>query len=81
MDIAALGEPTACAMYSGLNTGVQLGDTVVVMGGGYAGQIIAQCSKLKGAYQVIVVDVLEGKLNLANLLVLMLSSTPKRKIR
>lgn len=65
MDIAALGEPTACAMYSGLNTGVQLGDTVVVMGGGYAGQIIAQCSKLKGAYQVIVVDVLEGKLNLA----------------
>jgi len=35
------------------------------MGGGYAGQIIAQCSKLKGAYQVIVVDVLEGKLDLA----------------
>ena len=65
MDIAALGEPTACAMYSGLNTGVQLGDTVVIMGGGYAGQIIAQCSKLKGAYQVIVVDVLEGKLDLA----------------
>lgn len=65
MDIVALGEPTACAMYSGLNTGVQLGDTVVVMGAGYAGQIIAQCSKLKGAYQVIVVDVLEGKLNLA----------------
>ena len=29
------------------------------------GQIIAQCSKLKGAYQVIVVDVLEGKLDLA----------------
>ncbi len=65
MDIVALGEPTACAMYSGLNTGVQLGDTVVVMGAGYAGQIIAQCSKQKGAYQVIVVDVLEGKLKLA----------------
>ena len=65
MDIAALGEPTACAMFSGLHTGVQLGDTVVVMGGGYAGQIIAQCSRLKGAYQVIVVDVLDGKLDLA----------------
>lgn len=65
MDIASLGEPTACAMYSGMNTGVQLGDTVVVMGAGYAGQIIAQCSKLKGAWQVIVVDVLEGKLELA----------------
>ena len=64
-DFAALGEPIACGMFSGMNTGVQLGDTVVVMGGGFAGQIIAQCSKLKGAYQVIVVDPLEGKLNLA----------------
>ena len=34
MDIASLGEPISCAMYSGLNSGVQLGDTVVVMGGG-----------------------------------------------
>lgn len=65
LDNASLGEPTACAMYSGLNSGVQLGDTVVIMGAGYAGQIIAQCSKLKGAYCVIVVDVLEGKLELA----------------
>jgi 2-desacetyl-2-hydroxyethyl bacteriochlorophyllide A dehydrogenase len=65
MDIAALGEPIACAMYSGLNSGVQLGDTVVVMGGGFAGQIIAQCAKKKGAYRVIVVDVLDGKLQLA----------------
>ena len=65
LDIAGLGEPTACAMFSGLNSGVQLGDTVVVMGAGYAGQIIAQCAKLKGAWKVIVVDVLDGKLDLA----------------
>ena len=65
MDIASLGEPVACAMYSGMNSGVQLGDTVVVMGAGFAGQIIAQCAKLKGAYRVIVVDVLDGKLDLA----------------
>lgn len=65
MDIASLGEPISCAMYSGLNSGVQLGDTVVVMGGGFAGQIIAQCARRKGAYRVIVVDVLEGKLALA----------------
>jgi 2-desacetyl-2-hydroxyethyl bacteriochlorophyllide A dehydrogenase len=64
-DVQALGEPTACAMFCGLNTGVQLGDTVVVMGAGYAGQIVSQCSKLKGAHTVIVVDVLEGKLDLA----------------
>lgn len=65
MEIASLGEPTACAMYSGMNSGVQMGDTVVVMGGGYAGQVIAQCAKVKGAYRVIVVDVLDGKLDLA----------------
>ncbi len=65
MDLASLGEPIACAMYSGMNSGVQMGDTVVVMGGGFAGQIIAQCAKCKGASQVIVVDVLEGKLELA----------------
>ncbi|MEW6697883.1 MAG: zinc-dependent alcohol dehydrogenase [Bacillota bacterium] len=65
MDLASLGEPTACAMYSGMNAGVQLGDTVVVVGGGFAGQIIAQCAKKKGAEKVVVVDVLDGKLQLA----------------
>jgi len=65
MDIASLGEPIACAMFSGLNSGVQLGDTVVVMGAGFAGQIIAQCAKQKGAFRVIMIDVLEGKLELA----------------
>jgi len=65
MEIASLGEPISCAMYSGMNSGVQLGDTVVVMGGGFAGLIIAQCARKKGAYRVIVVDVLDGKLELA----------------
>lgn len=65
MDLASLGEPIACAMYSGLNCGVQLGDVVVVMGGGFAGQIIAQCAKKKGAEKVVVADVLDGKLELA----------------
>jgi L-iditol 2-dehydrogenase len=65
LDIASLGEPIACAMFSGLNSGVQLGDTVAVMGAGFAGQIIAQCAKKKGAERVIVIDVLDGKLQLA----------------
>lgn len=65
LDLASLGEPISCAMFSGLHCGVQLGDTVVVMGGGFAGQIIAQCAKLKGAYRVIVVDVLTSKTELA----------------
>ncbi len=65
MDLASLGEPISCAMYSGLNSQVQLGDTVVIMGGGFAGQIIAQCSKAKGAHKVVVVDTLDGKLKIA----------------
>ena len=65
MDLASLGEPIACAAYSGLHSGVQLGDVVVVMGGGFAGQIISQCAKKKGAHTVVVADVLEGKLKLA----------------
>ena len=65
MDLAGLGEPISCAMYSGMNSRVQLGDVVVVMGGGFAGQIIAQCSKRKGASKVVVVDVLDGKLKIA----------------
>jgi L-iditol 2-dehydrogenase len=65
MDFVALGEPIACAMHSGINCGVELGDTVLVLGGGFAGQIIAQCAKKKGALRVIVADVLDGKLDLA----------------
>ena len=79
MDIAALGEPIACAMYSGMNSGVQMGDTVVVMGGGFAGQIIAQCAKRKGALRVVVVDVLEGKLALAKKLGADLTVNPTRE--
>lgn len=65
MDLVSLGEPIACAMYSGLNSEVQLGDIVVVMGGGFAGQIIAQCAKKKGTAKVIVADILDKKLEIA----------------
>ena len=65
MDFVALGEPISCAMHSGLHCGVQLGDVVLVMGAGFAGQVIAQCAKKKGAKTVIVADVLDGKLELA----------------
>lgn len=68
MDLVSLGEPIACAMFSGMNSGVQIGDVVVVMGAGFAGQVIAQCAKLKGAHSVIVVDILEKKLELAKTL-------------
>jgi len=64
-DIACLGEPVACAMFSGLNSGVQLGDIVGVVGAGFAGQILAQVARKKGAKTVIVVDIDDAKLQLA----------------
>ena len=65
MEAASLGEPTACAIYAGMQSGVELGDVVVVVGVGFSGQIIAQVVKKMGAAKVICVDVVDGKLNLA----------------
>jgi len=65
MDLACLGEPIGCAVYSGLQSNVQLGDTVAIFGMGFAGQIMAQVLKSKGAFKVIAVDVVDGKLALA----------------
>jgi len=65
MDLACLGEPIGCAVFSGLMSRIQLGDVVAVFGMGFAGQIMAQVAKAKGAYRVIGVDVVDGKLELA----------------
>jgi L-iditol 2-dehydrogenase len=65
MDLASLGEPIACAMYSALTCGAQLGDVVVVYGMGFAGGIIAQAVKRMGAHTVVAVDVAEHKLDIA----------------
>jgi 2-desacetyl-2-hydroxyethyl bacteriochlorophyllide A dehydrogenase len=67
-DLACLGEPIGCAVFSGLESGVQLGDVVAVFGMGFAGQIMAQVLKKKGAHLVIAVDVVEEKLKLAKAL-------------
>lgn len=64
-DIACLGEPIACAVFSGLNSKVNLGDTAVVYGAGFAGQTIAQVMKKKGALRLIVVDIVDEKLAIA----------------
>jgi L-iditol 2-dehydrogenase len=65
LDLASLGEPIACAMYSGLTCGAQLGDVVAVYGMGFAGQLIAQAVKRMGAYKVVAIDVAQAKLELA----------------
>lgn len=64
-ELGSLGEPLACVMYSIFNSGVQLGDIVAVMGLGFAGQLMVQGAKKKGALQVIGIDPLTGKRDLA----------------
>lgn len=52
--------------YNGiLDSRIKLGDTVVVMGLGVLGQMVAQMARLSGAFQVIGVDLLEKRLNTA----------------
>ena len=68
MDLASLGEPVGCAVFSGLMSKIQLGDVVAIFGMGFAGQIMAQVAKAKGAHKVIGVDVVDGKLALAKTL-------------
>jgi 2-desacetyl-2-hydroxyethyl bacteriochlorophyllide A dehydrogenase len=65
MDLASLGEPIACAMYSALTCGATLGDVVAVYGMGFAGQIVAQAVKRMGAYRVVAIDVADDKLEIA----------------
>ncbi len=65
LESGSLGEPLACVMYSIFNSGVQLGDTVAVMGLGFAGQLMVQGAKKKGAVTVIGIDPLAGKRDLA----------------
>ena len=51
---AAFTEPLACAVHGVDLAGVRLGDTVLVVGGGPMGNLIAQCAAHAGAAAIIV---------------------------
>jgi threonine dehydrogenase-like Zn-dependent dehydrogenase len=65
MDLACLGEPIGCSVYSGMQSRVQLGCTVAVFGMGFAGQIMAKVVRKKVAYRVVAVGVVEEELKMA----------------
>ena len=81
MEAASLGEPTACAIYAGMQSGVELGDTVVVVGVGFAGQVITQVVRRMGAAKVICVDIVDGKLELLIRTMWLLKFWKKQTIR
>ncbi len=62
---AAMAEPTAVAIHALRQTGIEIGDNVVIYGAGPIGLIMAQWAKVWGADQVILVDIDEGKLSFA----------------
>jgi len=61
----ALVEPLAIGINAALTGGVKLGDTVVIFGSGCIGLVTLLASKAYGATKVIVVDVIEKRLNVA----------------
>jgi threonine dehydrogenase-like Zn-dependent dehydrogenase len=64
-EVGCLYEALSCAVWAAIHMGVKLGDTVAVNGAGFAGNILAQGALKSGASMVIVVDVVEGKLEVA----------------
>lgn len=62
---ATLIEPTACAIRGLKRTRIQPGDTVLVIGVGVSGLLFAQLSKLWGASQVFVSDLVDYRLQRA----------------
>lgn len=61
----ALVEPLAIGINAALTGGVKLGDTIVVFGAGCIGLVTLLASKAYGATKVIVVDVIEKRLEVA----------------
>jgi L-iditol 2-dehydrogenase len=62
---AALIEPLACALHGVRDAGIQLGDTVAIIGAGAQGLMQVQLARASGAGQVIVVGRAHGRLERA----------------
>ncbi|MFQ5762610.1 MAG: zinc-binding dehydrogenase [Candidatus Bathyarchaeia archaeon] len=62
---AALTEPSACVVHGNELANIQLGDSVAVIGAGPIGLLHVQLAKLNGAKDVVIVDMVKGRLNLA----------------
>lgn len=64
-EVGCLYEPLGCAAWAAIHIGVKLGDIVAVNGVGFAGNILLQGALKAGASQVIAVDVVPAKLEIA----------------
>jgi len=62
---AAITEPLACVLHGTLKAGIKLGDTVVVIGAGPIGILHTQLAKRMGAKKVVIGDLVEERLKIA----------------
>ncbi|MEM3062841.1 MAG: galactitol-1-phosphate 5-dehydrogenase [Nitrososphaerota archaeon] len=62
---AALTEPAAVAFHGLKNAGLKEGDKVVIFGAGTIGLILCQIAKLLGAGSILIVDIINQKLEIA----------------
>jgi threonine dehydrogenase-like Zn-dependent dehydrogenase len=62
----ALGEPIACMVNGVRRSGIDLGDVVAVVGCGFMGCLFIQGVVLRGASEIIAVDLLDERLELAH---------------
>lgn len=58
---AALTENIGCCLHGIDQAGINLGDDVVIIGGGFVGIVLAELSRLRGAGQVIVIEPNENR--------------------
>jgi len=64
-DVAAFIEPLSCAVHGIDRAAIRAGDTVVILGGGTAGLLLAQLAKNAGAAHTVVVEPVEWKRKIA----------------
>ncbi len=62
---AAITEPLACVLHGAIKAGVKLGDVVAIIGSGPIGILHAQLAKRMGASKVIISDMVEERLKVA----------------
>lgn len=58
---AALVEPVACALNGIRRAGIEIGDDVLVLGGGPMGLLMVQLAKLRGAGRIILCEKMDGR--------------------
>ncbi|MFA4028297.1 MAG: hypothetical protein GDYSWBUE_000177 [Candidatus Fervidibacterota bacterium] len=65
-EAGAFVEPLACCLHGVNLVGVNAGDRAIVFGAGPIGLLLAQICKLRGASEVVVVDIVEERLQVAS---------------